>query len=258
MQNNLFKARLLAREQQLGIWSMLSNANVLEVLTQSAYDWVMIDTEHAPNEVPMVIEQLRAVAQGLMPAVVRPRTNDSVVIKRLLDVGAQTLLVPMVDTAFDARRAVNAMRYPSAGGQRGVSAASRANRYGRDTDYFDRVHEELCLLVQIETVTALANIEDIAAVDGIDALFIGPSDLAAAMGHLGNARHPDVQAAIGEALQRCHTAGKPMGILMTDLALAGRYVEMGFDFVAAVTDIGLLRSGAEAVLAQMTAKKRST
>ncbi|QBR03385.1 HpcH/HpaI aldolase family protein [Paraburkholderia pallida] len=246
MQPNLFKRRLIARSQQLGIWSMLASGNVVEVLTQSDYDWIMIDTEHAANEVPMVQEQLRSAAQSLMSAVVRPSTNDPVQIKRLLDIGAQTLLVPMVNTPDEAQRAASAMRYPPAG-IRGVSAATRANRYGRDSDYLHGANDEVCLLVQLETAQALANLEAIAAVDG---LFIGPSDLAAALGHLGDFRHPDVQAAIVDALGRAHRCGKPIGILMTDPLLSAAYLRDGFDYVALATDIGILRSGSESALKQ--------
>lgn len=254
MKTNSFKARLNAGEQQIGIWSMLASANVLEVLTQSDYDWVLLDTEHAPNEVPMVLEQLRTVAQGNVQAVVRPSFNDPVVIKRLLDIGAQTLLVPMVDSADDARKAVAAVRYPPQG-VRGVSAGTRANRYGRDGDYFEHANREACLVVQIETVAGLNNLEQIAAVDGIDALFVGPSDLAAALGHLGNSKHPEVQTQIHAALERCHAAGKPIGILMPDETLAAEYVRAGFDFVAITTDITLLRTGADAALRRVAQAK---
>jgi 4-hydroxy-2-oxoheptanedioate aldolase len=251
MQRNRFKAHLLARKQQLGIWSMLASSNVVEVLTQSEYDWILIDTEHAANEVPMVQEQLRTAAQTEMAAVVRPSTNDPVQIKRLLDIGAQTLLVPMVNTVDEARRAACAMHYPPLG-IRGVSSATRANGYGRDTDYLHHANDEVCLLVQIETVEALSNLEQIAAVDGIDALFIGPSDLAAALGHLGDFRHPEVQAAIHDAFERARRCGKPIGILMPDPVLSAEYIHMGFDYVALATDIGLLRNGAQAVLKQAT------
>ncbi|WP_322013411.1 HpcH/HpaI aldolase/citrate lyase family protein [Paraburkholderia sp. J12] len=249
MQTNRFKAQLLAHKQMLGIWSMLASSNVVEVLTQADYDWILLDTEHAANEVFMVQEQLRAAAQAYMPAVVRPVANDPVQIKRLLDIGAQTLLVPMVNSAEEAGRAARAMRYPPTG-VRGVSLATRANRYGRDASYLERANDEVCLLVQLETPEALANLEAIAAVDGVDGLFIGPSDLAAALGHLGDFRHPDVQAAIVDALGRARRCGKPIGILMADPVLGASYVRSGFDYVALATDIGLLRSGTQAVLQQ--------
>lgn len=247
MQLNRFKAQLLARQQMLGIWSMLASSNVVEVLTQADYDWILLDTEHAANDVPMLQEQLRAAAQAGMPAVVRPVANDPVQIKRLLDIGAQTLLVPMVSTPEEAIRAARAVRYPPAG-IRGVSLATRANRYGRDADYLERANEEVCLLVQLETAEALVNLEAIAAVDGVDGVFIGPSDLAAALGHLGDFRHPDVQGVIVDALGRARRCGKPIGILMADPELSASYVRAGFDYVALATDIGLLRGGTEAVL----------
>ena len=247
MLTNIFKQRLLHGQRQIGIWSMLANATVLEVMTQADFDWVLIDTEHAPNELPMVIEQLRAVAQTDMPAVVRPAANDTVIIKRLLDIGAQSILVPMIETAEDARRAAAAVRYPPEG-VRGVSTGTRANRYGRDTDYLARANREVCLMVQIESRLGLENLEQIAAVDGIDALFIGPSDLAADLGHLGNFKHPEVQQAIHDAFSRSRACAKPIGILMPDQKLATEYIRLGFDYLAVATDIGILRAGTEAAL----------
>ncbi len=254
MQKNIFKARLQAGEQQLGLWAMLANSGVLEVMTQTRFDWILIDTEHSANELPMVQDQLRSIAQSGMPALVRPACNDSVIIKRLLDVGVQTLLIPMVDTPEQARNAVAAMHYPPAG-IRGVSSGTRANLYGTDLDYYANANSQVCLLVQIESLLGMQNIEEIAAVKDIDGLFIGPSDLAASMGHLGNTKHPEVQAAIFDALKRCHAMKKPMGILMTDPVLAGEYVRAGFDYVAAVTDISILRAGTEAALKHFSALK---
>ncbi len=255
MQSNVFKAQLLARRQQIGVWSMLASSHVAEVLSQSHYDWILLDSEHAPNEVPMVLEQLRAVAQSGMPAIVRPSANDPVQIKRLLDIGAQTLLIPMVDTAIQANAAVAAVRYPPHG-VRGVSMAPRANRYGRDADYLHQANEEVCLLVQLETPAALRNLESIAHVAGIDGLFIGPSDLAATLGHIGNVHHREVQAAIDSALDRAKRSDMPIGILMTDPVLAASYLERGFDYVAVATDIGMLRAGAEAALKHAHAASR--
>ncbi|VVE21487.1 HpcH/HpaI aldolase family protein [Pandoraea anhela] len=249
MQPNRFKAALQAGRQQIGIWSMLADSNVVEVLTQSDFDWILIDTEHSPNELPMVQAQLRTAAQKGVPALVRVSSNDAVVLKRTLDIGAQTVLVPMIEDAAAAARAVAAVRYPPHG-MRGVSLATRANRYGTDIDYLARANDEVCLLLQIETATALRNLDAIAAVPGVDGLFIGPSDLAASMGYLGNFAHGAVQAAIQHAQDRCHAVGMPVGTLMTDQALAARYLQLGFDYVAVATDIGILRSGAEQRLAQ--------
>lgn len=252
MQFNLFKAALLKAQQQIGIWSMLADSNVVEVLTQSDFDWILLDTEHSPNELPMVQAQLRVVAQKGVPAVVRVASNDPVVLKRTLDIGAQTLLVPMIEDAKAAQRAVAAVRYPP-DGVRGVSLATRANRYGFDADYLAHANAEVCLLLQIESVEGLRNLEEIASVPGVDGLFIGPSDLAASMGHLGDWSHADVQSAIHETLARCHAMGMPVGILMTDQTLAARYLRCGFAYVAIATDIGILRSGAERQLAQAKA-----
>src|SRR3954470_14987097 len=162
----------------VGLWSSLSSAAATEILCDSGFDWILIDTEHAPNETPMVADQLRAASSGAASPVVRPAWNDIVVLKRLLDVGVQTLLVPFVQSPEEAARAVAATRYPPRG-MRGVASVHRANRYGRVTDYFARADEEICLLVQLETRAAVDALEEIAAVEGVDGIFIGPSDLAA-------------------------------------------------------------------------------
>ncbi|MEO7493328.1 MAG: HpcH/HpaI aldolase/citrate lyase family protein [Massilia sp.] len=256
MPANKFKERLRAGDQMIGIWSMLAHTSVLEVITQTPYDWVLVDTEHSPNELPMVIEQLRSVKQSGMPSLVRASHNNTVEIKRLLDAGVQTVVVPMVDNEAQARQAVAAVRYPPQG-VRGVSLATRANNYGTEAGYLANANEQVCLLVQIETLEAVDNLEKIAAIDGIDGLFIGPSDLAAAMGHLGNFKHPEVQAAIMDVLARSHAAGKPIGILMADPQLSEAYIRAGFDYVAVITDIGLLRQGADATLARCVAFKRA-
>jgi 4-hydroxy-2-oxoheptanedioate aldolase len=244
---NAFKRAILAGERQIGLWSGLGSATALEILAGSGYDWIVIDTEHAPNELPDVLAGLRAVSGGTATAVVRPAWNDVILIKRFLDIGAQTLLVPFIQNAAEARQAVTFMRYPPLG-VRGVSLGQRANHYGRVADYFERVHGELCLLVQLETPAALAQLEAIGEVEGVDGIFIGPSDLAAGMGHLGNSGHPEVQEAIAEACGRCRRLGKPAGILAPLEADAKRYLGMGFTFVAVGSDIGLLRRSSEDLL----------
>ncbi len=244
IRHNRFKRALAAGERQIGLWMSIGAPVVAEVIAPAGYDWLVLDTEHAPNELPDVVAQLR-VLEGVHPeAVVRPSWNDMVTIKRLLDAGAQTLLVPFVQSAEEARDAVRFMRYPPAG-VRGVATGPRANRYGRVKDYVARVEQELCLLVQAETRAALAEIPAIAAVDGVDGIFIGPSDLAADMGHLGNPAHPEVQAALKGAAEACARAGKPAGILAPVEADAKRYIEWGYQFVAVGSDIGLLRGAAD-------------
>jgi 4-hydroxy-2-oxoheptanedioate aldolase len=180
---------------------------------------------------------------------VRPPWNDPVIIKRVLDVGAQTLLIPYVQNVDEARRAVEATRYPP-DGFRGVAVATRANRWGRVKDYFKRVNDELCVIVQLETSIALEHLEAIAALDGIDCIFIGPSDLSASLGHLGNAQAPEVRAAIDDAFARTKRAGKAAGILMTVEADAQRYLKAGVEFVAVGSDVGLLARGAETLAAK--------
>jgi 4-hydroxy-2-oxoheptanedioate aldolase len=237
---NAFKRAIGSLRPQIGLWSSSCSSTVAEIISRVGFDWIVIDTEHAPNELPDVIAHLRAMEGGTATPVVRPAWNDVVLIKRFLDAGAQTLLVPFVQNADEAARAVAAMRYPPRG-VRGVGLNHRANRYGAVTRYFEQAEDELCLLVQIETGAALASLEAIAAVDGIDGVFIGPSDLAADLGHLGDNRHPDVENAIAEALGRCQAAGKPAGILTGIEEDARRYLDMGFTFVAVGNDLGLLR-----------------
>jgi 4-hydroxy-2-oxoheptanedioate aldolase len=205
--------------------------------------------EHAPNELPMIHAQLQAVAGGSAHPIVRPPWNDMVVIKRLLDIGVQSLLIPYVQTAEEARNAVAYTRYPPQG-LRGFATGPRANNYGRITDYVQTYADELCLLVQVETRQGLDNLEAIAAVDGVDGVFIGPADLAAALGHPGELTHPDVQAAIEDAIGRLVAIGKPPGILTGDEALAHRYLELGCRFTAVGADLALLRAGADALAAR--------
>jgi len=243
---NELKRGLREGRPQIGLWSSLSSHVTVEVIAGSGFDWLLLDTEHAPNELTMVHQQLQAMMGGTATAVVRPAWNDAVIFKRLLDIGVQSLLVPMVQTAEEAQRAVAATRYPPQG-IRGVAVAIRANRYGRVNDYVRRVHDELCVFVQLETRVALGNLEAIAAVDGVDGLFIGPSDLAADLGHLGDNRHPDVRAAIEDAISRIIATGKFAGILAPIEADAKHWLERGCLFVAVGSDIGVLARQSEAL-----------
>jgi 4-hydroxy-2-oxoheptanedioate aldolase len=246
---NNFKAALLDGKRQIGLWSALCSNIAAEIIAGSGFDWIVIDTEHAPNEVPGVLAQLQAMGRGTAEPVVRCAWNDAVLIKRVLDVGGRSLLIPFVQNAEEARQAVAATRYPPRG-IRGVSVAPRANLYGRVADYHKTAHESTCVLVQVETRKALGEIEAIASVEGIDGIFIGPADLAAALGHLANTSHPEVQAAIADGCARCRAAGKPAGILTPDPDEAARYLELGFTFVAIGSDVGILSKGAEKLAAQ--------
>jgi len=248
---NLFKQRLLAGERQIGLWCALSSAYAAEVVAGAGFDWLLFDTEHAPGGLQTTLGQLQAVAPYPVAAVVRPAENDPVLIKKLLDIGAQTLLVPFVQTAEEARAAVAAMRYAPEG-IRGVAGTTRATRFGRVKGYMARAHEELCLLVQIETVEALERLEEIASVEGVDGVFIGPNDLAASLGHVGDMAHPVVVAAVENAIERLKIMGKPSGIY-TAPDVARRCLALGATFTAVGGDIGVLARGADALAAQFRA-----
>jgi 4-hydroxy-2-oxoheptanedioate aldolase len=247
---NAFKAALRERRPQIGLWSSLCSNLVAELLARTGYDWIVIDSEHAPNDPIDVLHQLQAMTGGSAEPMVRVQWNDPVLIKRILDVGGRTLLVPFVQSAEEARHAVAATRYPP-GGIRGVSVAPRANYFGRVPGYLLNAERDICIIVQLETRTALGELEAIAAVDGIDGLFIGPSDLAADLGHLGNNAHPDVQGTIADACRRIVAAGKPAGILAPVEADARRFFQMGFTYVAIGSDVGLLASASASLLARM-------
>ncbi|WAF87461.1 4-hydroxy-2-oxoheptanedioate aldolase [Metapseudomonas otitidis] len=237
---NTFKQRLLAGEAQVGLWLGLADPYCAELAANAGFDWLLIDGEHAPNDLRSLLGQLQAVAPYPAQPIIRPPIGDPVLIKQLLDIGVQTLLVPMVDSAAQAAELVRAMRYPPSG-IRGVgSALARASRWNSIPGYLDKADEQMCLLVQIENLDGLANLDAIAAVEGVDGVFIGPADLSAAMGHRGNPGHPEVQAAIEDAIARIGRAGKAVGILSADEALARRYLELGCSFVAVGVDTSLL------------------
>jgi 2-keto-3-deoxy-L-rhamnonate aldolase RhmA len=243
---NTFKHAIAKGELQIGLWCSLCSPITAEIVCHSGFDWLLLDTEHSPNEVPDVLSQLQAVQTGSASPIVRPAWNDIVLIKRLLDIGAQSLLIPFVQTADEARRAVEATRYPP-GGIRGITGSGRASRYGRVTNYLKNASQEICLLVQVETKSALDRIEEIASVDGIDGIFIGPNDLAASFGQIGNWAHPEVQSALEDAVRRLKKIGKPAGILTPNEEEAKRFIQWGYTFVAVGADLGLLARGADAL-----------
>jgi 4-hydroxy-2-oxoheptanedioate aldolase len=243
---NEFKRTLARRELQIGLWSTLCSSLGAEIIAHSGFDWILLDTEHSPNELPDLVSQLQAMGRGTASPVVRAAWNDAVLIKRILDIGAQSILLPYVQTADEARRAVQAVRYPPRG-IRGVSAGSRASQFGRVKDYLSRADEEICLIVQIETRAALDQLEAISETEGVDGVFIGPSDLSASLGHLGNPQHPETQSALQDAAQRLTRLGKPAGILAVVEADARRYIEWGYSFVAVGVDTTLLANSADAL-----------
>jgi len=243
---NSFKRDLLAGKRLIGCWSSLSNAITTEALGVAGFDWILLDGEHSPNDVSTFIPQLMALKDSISAPVVRPTCNDAVEIKRLLDAGFYNFLIPFVESVDEARRAVAATRYPPQG-IRGVSVSQRSNRYGTIPDYFTTVNAHMCVMVQIESLAAAAAAREIAALDGVDCLFVGPSDLAAGMGHIGNAGHPDVQAVIAAVFADAKACGKPSGILAPVEADARRYLDMGATFVGVGSDLGVFRSATQAL-----------
>lgn len=241
---NQFRADLRAGKRLIGCWASLGSPITTEVLGVAGFDWILLDGEHAPNDVLSMIPQLMALKDSPSAPVVRPPWNEPVVIKRLLDSGFYNFLVPFVESEDEARRAVAATRYPPAG-IRGVSVSQRSNRYGTVAGYFPGVNEEICVTVQIESRKGLDAIDAIAAVDGVDGLFVGPSDLAAAFGHLGDSNHPEVQEAIRHVFDRARAAGKASGILAPVEADARRYLDWGATFVAVGSDLGLFRAATQ-------------
>jgi 4-hydroxy-2-oxoheptanedioate aldolase len=243
---NPFKHALAAGQRQIGLWLSIASPYATEAVGDAGFDWLLIDMEHTPTSIETVLGQLQALAPYPGAAIVRPASNDAVRIKHLLDMGALTLLVPYVQSVEEARAAVAAIRYPPAG-IRGVAGTTRAARFGRAKDYGRRAEEEICLLLQVETEEALTQLEAIAGTDGVDGVFIGPGDLAASMGFVGQPNHPQVKAAILDAIARLVAMGKPAGILTPDQAFAQTCLEAGALFVAVGSDVGLLVKGADAL-----------
>ena len=246
---NTFKRALKAGNRQIGLWCSLSNHYAIEVVAGAGFDWLLLDTEHSPNELDMVLSQLQATAAYPTHPVVRVPWNDMVTIKRFLDIGAQTLLIPYVQNEEEARNAVAHTRYPVQG-LRGMAGTTRATRFGRVKDYAKRAHEELCVLVQIETQTGLDHLEKIAAVEGVDGVFIGPADLHASLGYAGETANPKVMPLIDDAIRRIRKAGKAPGILTGVEADAKRWLELGGQFVAVGADVGILARETEKLAAR--------
>jgi 4-hydroxy-2-oxoheptanedioate aldolase len=245
---NTFKQAIRAGRAQIGLWQALTSATTVEISASAGYDWLLLDAEHAPNDLPLLVSQLRAMKGTATHAIIRPPIGETWIVKQMLDIGAQTLLIPMVDSRAMAEAMVKAVRYPPYG-VRGVGAAlARASSYNRIPDYLQTANDEICLLLQIESRAGLAALDEIASVDGVDGVFIGPADLAADMGHLGKPGHPEVQAAVEDALKRIQGHGKAAGILIGDLGLARRYVELGASFVGIGNDVTLFANATAKLL----------
>ncbi|MEO6973954.1 MAG: 4-hydroxy-2-oxoheptanedioate aldolase [Rhodoferax sp.] len=252
---NPFKQALQNKQTQIGLWVSLADAYSTELCAGAGFDWLLLDGEHAPNDVRSLLAQLQAIAPYPTHAIARVPMGHGhlgeMLIKQYLDIGAQTLLVPMVDTPEQAATLVRATRYPPQG-IRGMAGA-RASGWGRNPAYVHEANAQICLLVQVETQTALTNLDAIAATDGVDGVFIGPADLSASLGHVGNPGHPQVQAAIEDAIRRITRAGKAAGILSPDEAVARHYLELGAIFVAVGLDTNLLVRHTSALAARFKA-----
>src|SRR3954449_2430874 len=246
---NQFKSALKAGKPQIGLWSSLSSSYTVEVIAGAGFDWILLDSEHSPADIENLLSQLQAAAPYPTHPVVRVPWNDMVTIKRVLDIGAQSLLIPYVSSAEEAAAAVSYTRYPPKG-VRGVAGTTRATRFARIKDYARRAHEEICVLVQVETQGALDNIESICAVEGVDGVFVGPADLHASMGYVGEIANAKVKPIIDDAIRRIRKAGKAPGILTPSEEDARRWLDCGARFVAVGADVGILARGAEALAAK--------
>ncbi len=247
---NAFKAAIASGRLQIGLWQALASPYSAEICAGAGFDWLLLDGEHAPNDVPSILAQLQAVAPYPVEPVVRLPVGDTILIKQYLDLGARSLLIPMVEEAAQASELVAATRYPPAG-VRGIGAAiARASRWNRRPGYLAEAGDEVCLMVQVETARGLASLDAIASVDGVDGVFIGPADLSASMGHIGQPRHPEVVAAIEGAIARILACGKASGILLTEESEIRRVIALGARFVAVGVDVTVLARGAEALAAR--------
>jgi 4-hydroxy-2-oxoheptanedioate aldolase len=246
---NKFKKAILANEKQIGLWVSMCSNYAAEVVGGSAFDWVVIDSEHSPNSLPTIMSQIQAFSGSEVNVMARPTWNNPVEIKRLLDAGVSGLVIPMVNTAEEAELAVKSTKYPPHG-IRGVAGLVRASNYGRYTDYFERVNDEIAVIVQIETKEAIENVKDIASVPGVDAVFFGPADIHASYGHLGPPNRDDVwNEIILPAATKVQNLGKPTGTLVVDPAFASNLLtNKGFTFLACGVDTGILKKGCDDVL----------
>lgn len=247
---NQFKRALKAGRMVYGTWLMSAAPSTAEALGSAGLDFLVVDMEHVPVDTPQLVDLLRAVAGTPASAVTRVPWNDLVMVKRALDAGAQTIMFPFVQNAEEARRAVAATRYPP-GGNRGVAAMHRASRYGAVPDYLKSAAGELCVIVQIETLPALAELAAIAAVPGVDSIFIGPGDLSASMGHLGDIGNAAVQEKLREGAQQCKALGMPCGIVGPNPDMVGRFVDYGYSWVAVGSDLSLMVGRAQEWLGRL-------
>ena len=241
---NPFKRALASGATLYGIWLGLPDSNVAEIAAGAGFDWLLIDHEHAPFELGTILDHLRAIAPYDVAPVVRPVNHDPALLKKLLEIGVQSFLVPMVDNAEQARQLVQALRYPPAGSRGLGTSLARAAHWNQIPGYLQKANDEICLIVQVETAGAMANLEAILAVDGVDGVFIGPSDLSASMGHVGDAGHPDVVAAINRGLETIVASGRHAGLFCANPEPVADYVKRGARFLGVGVDTLILAEGA--------------
>jgi 2-keto-3-deoxy-L-rhamnonate aldolase RhmA len=247
---NHFKRAIASGQTPIGAWLMSAAPSTAEALGAVGFDFLVVDMEHTPIDTPQMIGILQAIAGTSAQAIVRPPWNDAVMVKRVMDAGAQTLLFPFVQNVEEAKRAVASTRYPP-GGVRGVAGTHRGSRYGTIPNYLQRANEEVCVIVQIETLPAFDQLEAIAAVPGVDSIFIGPGDLSASMGYIGDIGNAVVQDKLREGAQACKRLGKPSGIIGMNPDMAGKFIEYGFSWVAVGSDMGYMVSRGQEYLAKM-------
>ena len=247
IRKNIFKKKIKNFDKQIGVWSCLASNTVAEILSIAGFDWIVIDMEHSPNDIQEVLTQLQIIQGYESEPMVRVPWNEPIMVKRVLDMGAQTILFPFVENKKEAEEAVSATRYPPKG-IRGVMSVARMNKYGNVVDYYHKSESEICVIVQCETKNAIENIAQIATVDGIDGIFVGPSDLSASLGKIGQFEDPEVQLLINKAKESCAEYNKPIGILTGKKDFAKKYLSDGFTFVAINSDTNLIARSAENLL----------
>lgn len=242
---NKFKQRLRSGDEMLGLWFGLANNIAAEMCAQSGFDWLLIDAEHSPLSDKDILSCLQAIAPYEINPIVRPVSGDKNVLKRLCDVGVQTFLVPMIDDAKQAAAVVSAVQYPPSGTRGLGTSMARAARWNMAPNYFERANDEMCVILQIETRAGLKNLKKIAKVDGVDAVFIGPSDLGATLGYPGQPSHPEVVNAVSAAIKDVRTCGKPAGVLAVTSELVDVYKAAGASFIGVGSDCGVLAKGVQ-------------
>lgn len=251
---NTFKQALANGDRQIGCWMSFAEASVAEIMGTTGFDWLVIDGEHAPNDIRSIRDQLLALAASPSHPVVRIPVGETWMVKQVLDAGAQTVLIPMVESAEQAREMVRACQYPPHG-TRGVGAtAARATRFGSVSEYIQTADQEVCLLLQVENRAGIAALDEILAVEGVDGVFIGPADLSTDMGFQGNSTNPEVRAVVADAISRIKAAGKAPGILGTTNEASQAYLDMGAQFLAVALDVMILARGARNLSTEWKAK----